>query len=67
MQIIIGFILGMIVAYLAYRAHSLNTGGAIAATIVGTIVFGLGGWQWAILLLAFFITSSGLSRMFKKR
>jgi uncharacterized protein (TIGR00297 family) len=34
--------------------------------VVGTIVFGVGGWQWAMLLLAFFITSSGLSRLFKK-
>lgn len=67
MQIIYGFILAMIVAYLAYRAHSLNKSGAFAATLVGTVIFGIGGWQWAILLLTFFITSSGLSRAFQKR
>ena len=67
MQILYGFILALIVAYLAYRAHSLDKSGAFAATFVGTIVFGVGGWQWAILLLTFFITSSGLSRAFKKR
>jgi uncharacterized protein (TIGR00297 family) len=67
MQILYGFILGTIVAYLAYRTHSLSKSGAIAATVVGTIVFGVGGWQWAVLLLIFFITSSGLSRAFKKR
>jgi uncharacterized protein (TIGR00297 family) len=67
MQIIYGFILATIVAYLAYRAHSLNKSGAIAATVVGTVIFGLGGLQWAILLLTFFVTSSGLSRAFKKR
>ena len=67
MQLIIGFILAVIVAYLAHRAHSLNQSGASAATVVGTIVFGLGGWGWAALLLVFFITSSGLSRLFKKR
>ena len=67
MQILYGFILAIIVAYLAYRAHSLNRSGALAATLVGTIIFGIGGWQWAVLLLAFFITSSGLSRAFKKR
>ena len=39
----------------------------MAAAVVGTITFGIGGWQWAVLLLAFFITSSGLSRAFKKR
>ena len=67
MQIIFGLILAIIIAFLAYRAHSLNVSGAVAATIVGTIVFGFGGLSWAILLMAFFITSSGLSRMFKKR
>ena len=67
MQITLGFFLALIVAYLAYRAHSLNKSGAMAAMIVGTIVFGVGGWQWAVLLLLFFITSSALSRMFKKR
>src|SRR5258706_11954323 len=67
MQILYGFILAIIIAYLAYRAHSLNKSGAVAATVIGTIVFGLGGLQWAILLLTFFITSSGLSRLFKKR
>ena len=67
MQILYGFILATIVAYLAYRAHSLNNSGAFAAIVVGTIIFGIGGWQWAILLLAFFITSSAWSRMFKRR
>ena len=67
MQIIFGFILAAIVAYLAYRAHSLDTSGAVAATVVGTVIFGIGGWQWAVLLLTFFITSSALSRAFKRR
>jgi uncharacterized protein (TIGR00297 family) len=67
MQIITGFILASIVAYAAYRAHSLDRSGAVAAIIVGTVIFGIGGWQWAVLLLTFFITSSGLSRAFKRR
>lgn len=67
MQILYGFILAVIVAYLAYRAHSLDRSGALAAVFVGTVIFGLGGWSWAILLMIFFITSSGLSRAFKNR
>jgi uncharacterized protein (TIGR00297 family) len=67
MQIIYGFLLAVIVAYLAYRAHSLNKSGAVAATLVGTVIFGLGGWSWSILLMIFFITSSGLSRAFSNR
>jgi uncharacterized protein (TIGR00297 family) len=67
MQILLSFILATLVAYLAYRAHSLNKSGAYAAALMGTVIFGIGGWQWAILLLTFFITSSALSRAFKKR
>ena len=36
----------------------------IAAALVGTIIFGVGGWQWEVLLLTFLITSSALSRAF---
>jgi uncharacterized protein (TIGR00297 family) len=67
MQLIYGFILAIGIAYIAYRAHSLNSSGAYAATLIGTVIFGIGGWQWAILLLTFFITSSALSRAFKNR
>ena len=67
MQLLIGFLLASLVAYAAHRAHSLNQSGVVAAIIVGTVVFGIGGWQWAVLLLTFFITSSGLSRAFKRR
>jgi uncharacterized protein (TIGR00297 family) len=67
MQLIIGFFLASIIAYLAYRARSLDRSGALAALVVGTVIFGLGGLRWAILLLTFFITSSGLSRAFKNR
>ncbi len=67
MQLLFGFILALLIAFLAYKARSLNKSGAVAAAFTGTIIFGIGGWQWAILLLTFFITSSVLSRSFKKR
>ncbi len=62
-----GFLLAILIASLAYRAHSLSKSGAFAAIILGTIIFGLGGIPWAVLLLTFFFTSSALSRAFKKR
>ena len=67
MQLFIGFLLAIIIAFLAYKAKSLDKSGAVAATVEGTLIFGLGGWEWAILLLTFFVSSSGLSKMFKKR
>ncbi len=67
MVILIGFLLAVIVAALAWRAGALSTSGALAAVITGGLIFGLGQLPWAALLLTFFITSSGLSRAFKKR
>ncbi len=67
MQLLLGFLLALLIALLAYKVRSLDKSGAIAATLEGTLIFGLGGWQWAILLLAFFISSSALSKMFKTR
>src|SRR5689334_14742571 len=67
MQLLSGFLIAVLIAFGAYRAGSLSRSGAYAATVVGTLIFGLGGWQWAVLLLAFFITSSALSRAFRKR
>lgn len=65
-QFILGLTLAVVAAVLAYRVHFLNRSGALAAALLGTLVFGLGGSAWAVLLLAFFLTSSGLSRAFKR-
>ena len=66
-QFLLGLFTGVLIAYLAYRAGALSGDGAIAAGILGTVVFGLGGVAWALVLLAFFITASGLSRFMKSR
>jgi uncharacterized protein (TIGR00297 family) len=67
MQILIGFLLAILIAVLAWRAGSLSKSGAWAAAITGGLIFGMGGFRWAILLLVFFISSSALSRAFSKR
>lgn len=67
MQLFLGFIFAIIVSTMAYHARSLSRSGAFAAALIGTLVFGLGGWHWAILLLTFFISSSVITRAFGKR
>ncbi len=67
MQILLGFILAAAIAGLAYRLHLLSRSGAGAALALGTLVFGLGGLEWAIVLIAFFGASSGLTRLFARR
>ncbi len=67
LALLAGLILAVLVAAAAWKARALSTSGALAATALGTIIFGLGGVGWAVLLLAFFISSSALSRLFKRR
>jgi uncharacterized protein (TIGR00297 family) len=65
-QIILGFILSGIVVILAFWRGSLSRSGAVAAVIVGSLIFGLGGWQWGVLLALFFVSSSLLSHYKEK-
>ena len=67
MQVLVGFSLGIIIGYAAFRFGTLTTSGAAAAAIVGGVIFGFGGFPWASLLLLFFISSSLLSRLFKEK
>lgn len=66
-MLLLAILLALFVAISAYYVRALSRGGALAAAFVGAVIFGLGGWQWAILLLAFFISSSALTRAFKSR
>ncbi len=66
-QLIIGLSLGALVGLLAWRLGSLSRSGAWAAALTGGLTFGLGGLKWAVLLLAFFLTSSAWSRLFARR
>lgn len=66
-RLLFGALLALVVSLLAWRVKSLSASGAFAASLLGAVVFGLGGLGWAILLLAFFISSSALSRLFRWR
>ncbi|MFZ6026765.1 MAG: DUF92 domain-containing protein [Chloroflexota bacterium] len=67
MQLPVGFILGCAVALLAWRLGSLSASGAMAAAVTGGLILGIGGLPWASLLLTFFISSSALSRAFRRQ
>ncbi|GJM41823.1 MAG: hypothetical protein DHS20C20_21050 [Ardenticatenaceae bacterium] len=60
-QLVLAFLLSGLVAALAYWRGSLAPSGAVGAVLVGTIIYGLGGWVWGVLLALFFVTSSLLS------
>lgn len=65
-SLLLGLLLSVAIAFLAYRRGSLSRSGAVGAVLVGTPIFGLGGWAWGVVLAVFFISSSALSH-FKER
>jgi uncharacterized protein (TIGR00297 family) len=67
LQLLLGILIAAIIAFAAFRAKSLSRSGAMGALLEGSIIFGLGGWQWAVLLMAFFVSSSVMTRLFRKK
>ncbi len=62
LEIALGFALSVAIAGLGYRAGALAPSGFVGAVVVGTLIFGLGGGTWGLLLILFFVSSSVLSR-----
>lgn len=62
-QYVVGFLLALGISVLSYRLRFLTASGSTAAFVIGTMVFGLGGWPFALPLLMFFLTSSLLSKV----
>ena len=56
-----GFLLASVIAAIAWRARALASSGAVAAVAVGTAAVSA-GWDWGILLVIYFVSSSALSR-----
>ncbi len=61
MQLLLGFLLSALIGLAAYWRGSLSKSGVAGAVLTGTLIFGLGGWAWGILLIVFFVSSSALS------
>lgn len=57
----LGLLLGIVIGGGGAWRGALTRGGALVAALVGALVFTLGGWAWALLIVAFFVSSSLLS------
>ncbi len=66
-NLILAVTLAFFISSLAYKKESLSKDGAVAAFLLGSLIFGLGGIKWSVPLLTFFITSSFFSNLRKKR
>jgi len=60
-RLLLALLLSLAVGGLGYWRRSLSASGALGAVLLGTTVFGLGGWVWGGTLVAFFVSSSLLS------
>src|SRR5205807_5633069 len=65
-RLLLGLLLSTAISLLAYRRRSLSRSGMAGAVVTGTMTFGLGGWDWGISLIFFFVSSSVLSH-FRER
>ena len=66
LRVIVGALLATAIGIAGHRARALAWSGAVAAAIVGTVA-AAAGWNWAILLIAYFGVSSLLSKLGSRR
>ncbi|ABB23493.1 DUF92 domain-containing protein [Pelodictyon luteolum] len=66
-----GFLAGGLFAFLlavfSLKVRFLNNSGATATFLLGTTIFGIGGMVWTVPLLTFYLLSSVLSKLGRKR
>lgn len=60
-SLLLGLVLSTVMGGLGYWRRALSVNGVIGAILVGTLIFGAGGWVWGLLLITFFVSSSWLS------
>jgi uncharacterized protein (TIGR00297 family) len=65
-QFTIGVLLAFCIAVSSYYFRFLSASGSVATFLLASTIYGLGGWQWTIPILTFFILSSLLSKAGKK-
>ncbi len=66
-QAVVAVVASLCIAVASYSSRALTASGAVMAFAVGAVIFGIGGWRAAAVLLAFFVSSSLLSRLGSRR
>jgi uncharacterized protein (TIGR00297 family) len=60
-QLLVGLVFSAIIGGVGYWRGALSPSGVLGAILVGTLMYSFGGLNWAVLLVAFFASSSALS------
>jgi uncharacterized protein (TIGR00297 family) len=61
LELLGGLAISAAIGIVGYKRGALTISGVAGAILTGTLISGLGGWEWGVLLIAFFISSSVLS------
>ena len=61
MKLLPGLLFSSLIGFAGYKKGALSESGALGAVLVGTAIFGWGGWVAGLVLIAFFVSSSALS------
>lgn len=61
-RLLLGLILSALIGWAGHWRGSLSRSGVLGAVLVGTATFGFGGLDWGVVLVAFFLSSSLLSK-----
>jgi len=66
-RFLLGGLCAFLLAVFSIKVKFLNNSGATATFLLGTTIFGIGGVTWTVPLLTFYLLSSVLSKLGKKR
>ena len=66
-QFSIGIGLSLLIAVLSWYFAFLTASGSVATFLLASIIYGIGGWKWTLPILTFFVLSSLLSKVGRKR
>ncbi|MFZ4524883.1 MAG: DUF92 domain-containing protein [Chlorobium sp.] len=66
-RFLLGGLFAFLLAVFSIKVKFLNNSGATATFLLGTTIFGIGGVAWTVPLLTFYLLSSVLSKLGKKR
>lgn len=56
-------VVNVILAVVGYAAKTVNWSGLVGGALLGTVLIVFGGWQLYVLLLAFFVVGSGVTKL----
>jgi len=62
LNLAIGGVLSTVLAAVSVRGRSLSLSGGLGAIVIGTAIYGYGGWTWFVVLLSFFFSSTLLTK-----